>query len=119
MNKKIILIFVIFLIIITCISTMSFAEEIEGLGELNNYKGTGSDTKAFQDKADIVVGVIRNVGVVLSVIILIILGIKYMIGSVEERADYKKSMIPYLVGAFILFTGSIIPQIIYDFTTNF
>jgi len=98
---------------------MSFAEEIDGLGDLNNYRGTGSDTKAFQDKADIVVGVIRNVGVVLSVVILIILGIKYMLGSVEEKADYKKSMLPYLIGVVILFTGSLIPQIIYDFTTNF
>ena len=26
-----------------------------------------------------------------------------MTGSVEERAEYKKTMMPYLIGAFLLF----------------
>lgn len=28
-----------------------------------------------------------------------------MIGSAEEKAEYKKTMIPYLVGAVILFAA--------------
>ena len=39
-----------------------------------------------------------------SVITLVVLGIKYMVGSIEERAEYKKSMIPYLIGAFLIGT---------------
>jgi len=34
-----------------------------------------------------------------------ILGLKYMLGSTEERASYKKSMIPYIVGAVLLFAA--------------
>lgn len=34
-----------------------------------------------------------------------ILGIKYMLGSTEQKATYKKSMLPYLVGAVLLFGG--------------
>ena len=30
------------------------------------------------------------------------MGIKYIIGSASERAEYKKSMIPYLVGIVLL-----------------
>ena len=42
-----------------------------------------------------------------------IIGIKYIIGSVEEKADYKKTMIPYLIGVFIFFSLSqIIPMLI-------
>ena len=59
------------------------------------------------------------VGVILSVIILIVVGIKYMLGSVEEKADYKKSMIPYLIGAFMVFSVTTLPQIIYKFMENF
>ena len=45
---------------------------------------------------------ITNVGIVVAVLILAILGIKYMLGSVEEKAEYKKDLVPYIVGAFLL-----------------
>lgn len=35
-----------------------------------------------------------------------IIGIKYMTGSLEEKANYKKTMVPYLVGCVILFRSS-------------
>ena len=39
-----------------------------------------------------------------------------MVGSVEEKAEYKESMKPYLIGAVLVFTGTLIPQIIYEFS---
>ncbi len=83
-------------------------------GDLDEYKDTGTESRSLKDKLGVVFSVVNAIGVILSVIILIILGIKYMLGSVEEKADYKKSMIPYIVGAAILFTGSFLPQLIYD-----
>lgn len=55
-----------------------------------------------------IAAIIRNIGIAASVIILMILGIKYMMGSAEEKAEYKKTMIPYVVGAVILFGASAI-----------
>ena len=52
--------------------------------------------------------IIRIVGAVAAVIILMILGIKYMMGSASEKAEYKKTMIPYVVGAIILFGATAI-----------
>lgn len=64
------------------------------------------------------VGIIQTAGVVVSVVILLVLGIKYMMGSAEEKAEYKKSMLPYLVGALILFGASTIANVVYQFATN-
>ena len=89
------------------------------LGDLDQYKGKGEDAPQFIEKVNVIVSVLEAVGVILSVIILIVIGIKYMLGSVEERADYKKTMIPYLIGAFMIFTVSLIPQIIFKFMENF
>ncbi len=89
------------------------------LGDLDQYKGKGEDAPQFIEKVNVIVSVLEAVGVILSVIILIVIGIKYMLGSVEERADYKKTMIPYLIGAFMVFTVSLIPQIIFKFMENF
>ena len=45
-----------------------------------------------------------------------ILGIKYMIGSVEEKAEYKKSMIPYIIGILLLVSTSAIVGLIAQLT---
>ena len=61
-----------------------------------------SDIKTVTDKIGPIFGIITTIGIVSGVLILIIIGIKYIIGSVEEKAEYKKTMIPYLVGAIML-----------------
>lgn len=66
------------------------------------------------DMGNKIIGVIQVVGIVVSVAILMALGIKYMIGSVEEKASYKKSMLPYLIGAVMLFGASAVVQVLYD-----
>lgn len=91
----------------------------ESLGDLDQYKGTTMDSKKLEHMGKGILSVIQVIGTVLSVVILIIIGIKYMLGSVEEKADYKKTLVPYVVGAFILFTGTLIPQLIYKIMQNF
>ena len=70
------------------------------------------DTNVITDKVNGIIGTIVTIGVIISVITLCILGIKYMIGSVEERAEYKKTMIPYLVGAILIFGASAITKVV-------
>lgn len=52
--------------------------------------------------ANPIIGTIKVVGIVVAVITLAVLGLKYMTGSVSEKAEYKKTMIPYLIGAFLV-----------------
>ena len=41
--------------------------------------------------------------------------IKYMMGSAEEKAEYKKTLMPYVIGAGLVFAASSIAQIVYSF----
>lgn len=78
------------------------------------YKpGTASSTKV-QGKIGPILGIIRNIGIVLSVIFLMIIGVQAILGSAEERADYKKRLPKYLIGVIVLLAGSVIPQLIYN-----
>ena len=77
---------------------------------------SSGDETIIKEKANTIIGAVVTVGTVASVITLLILGIKYMVGSTEEKAEYKKSMIPYLVGAVLLFTTSSIVSIIANIT---
>lgn len=99
---------------IVMISVSSFAEEITP-GSFST--GTITATSNIVSFGSQIIGVVRTVGVLVAVVILLVLGIKYMMGSAEEKADYKKSMIPYLVGAVLIFAASTIAGIIYDMAT--
>lgn len=46
---------------------------------------SGSEIQTLGGK---ILGIVQTVGVVLSVLILSVLGIKYMMGSAEEKAEY-------------------------------
>lgn len=70
------------------------------------------DTK--EDIGGNILGLIQTIGSFISVGILMVIGIKYMMGSTEERASYKKSMIPYIVGAILLFGALNITTAIYN-----
>lgn len=61
-----------------------------------------------------IIGVIQLVGSLISVGVLVVIGIRYMMGSVEERASYKKAMTPYLIGAVMLFAITNILAIIVN-----
>jgi len=61
-----------------------------------------------------IVGAIQVIGSIISVATLAIIGIKYMTGSVEEKAEYKKVLMPYLIGAILLFGISNILAIVVN-----
>ena len=85
-------------------------------GLVANAKANGTDeVKNFGQN---LMGVIQVAGVVIAVIILMVLGIKYMMGSAEEKAEYKKTMIPYLVGAILIFAASTIANVVYQFASG-
>lgn len=65
--------------------------------------GSMSGADKVMDVGNRIIGIIRFVGSFASVIVLIVIGIKYMTGSLEERAEYKKTMVPYLIGAILVF----------------
>ncbi len=61
-----------------------------------------------------VIGSIQVVGTIISVAVLIFVGIKFMLASPSEKANLKGSLVPYVVGAVILFSAANLVQIIYD-----
>lgn len=98
---------------IVMISIVSFAENVKP-EMFSGGRIDGTSTEGIIGLGKQIVAVVRTVGVLVAVVILLILGIKYMVGSAEEKADYKKSMIPYLVGAVLIFAASTVTGIVYD-----
>lgn len=72
----------------------------------------------FKKMANAIIGCLQIIGSIVSVITLSVLGIKYMIGSAEEKAQYKKTMGPYVIGAVMVFAITNILGIIGHITQN-
>lgn len=91
---------------------------IDQLGNPDSYiQNNGDDSKAIQI-GNVIVSVIKGVGEAIAVLMLSIIGIKYVMGSVEEKAEYKQTIWPYILGAVLIFAGSAVTSIIYEIVTG-
>ncbi len=86
---------------------------------LNGLDGNGNvQTNDLTKVGNNIVTIIQVVGIVIAVIVLLVIGIKYMMGSASEKAEYKKTMIPYIVGAVLIFAGTSLVRVIYSLSTS-
>lgn len=94
-------------------STLSFAD-VEGVDPKKFSTKTGTDaTNAVEGFGNNILGIVSTGASVLAVVILIVLGIKYMMGSAEEKAEYKKTLLPYAIGAIFVFGAGTICSVLF------
>ena len=109
--KKIIILVIILIIALTsCVLASDLTDGIT----INKTKA-----KEAEEIGNVIFGIVRTVGIILSVVTLMLLGIKYMIGSVEEKAEYKKTFGIYIIGALMVFAISTFIDVIYKFIKEF
>lgn len=99
--------------LITAIELMLFKARVYAvsLNDIDPKEPTGNEITGVGEK---VIGIVTMLGSILAVLVLVILGIKYMMGSTDEKAEYKKSMLPYVIGSVLVFAASSIASVIYN-----
>ena len=111
------IVLMVMMLILTLNSVVMAKDSKADAGNIIDQMGTSGDisgsTGGITTVGGQIVSIITTVGIVLAVVVLVILGIKYMIGSASEKAEYKKTMIPYLVGAVLIFAASSIAKAIF------
>lgn len=123
MNSKIkniskIILTLITILLIASFTTMTFAA-VEGVTPPDDLKGQSVEgLDRVTGLGNQAITIITTIGSVVAVIVLIVLGIKYMMGSTEEKAEYKKTLMPYVIGAALIFAASTIAGVLYNFLIN-
>ena len=119
-SVKIISTVLMVIMLLTTISSIAIAgTDWDPTSTINKMNQSSGVTHNQVDKAgQVIITIIRVVGVIVAIVMLLVLGIKYMTGSAEQRAEYKKTMIPYVVGAVLLFAATTIVGLLYDFIKN-
>lgn len=124
-TMKIITMAVLVIMMLT-VSTNVFATDTTGttgtfnpgsiIEDIDKKADTSANSNtAVNDIAGKILGLIRNIAVVAGVIILSVIGIKFMLGSAEEKAEYKKSLIPLVVGIIVVMGATQIITMIFGF----
>ena len=108
----------IFLILIVTFLLVNIFNEVFAKIDPDKYDPkdtiTSDDTELIYDKAGVILGAIRNISVVTSVIVLMVIGLKYIIGSAEEKANYKQTIVPYIIGCIMAVSGTTLVDFIYN-----
>lgn len=61
-----------------------------------------------------IINFLQYAAILAGAVILAVLGIKYMMGSVEEKAEYKKSFVPLIIGIVVVMGAVSIANIIFQ-----
>lgn len=91
---------------------------IEAPGVYKPEKNDQANNTKFIELGNQITGILKFLGTLVMVVSIMIIGIKYMIASTGEKATYKETMIPYLIGAIMVFVIPQVVGIIYDIITT-
>jgi len=112
-KKKFIIVILIAILVFGCFNSLVYAFDVEDING-NMPKEAKGATEGIENIGQNTIKVLSTIGSIVSVVTLVVLGIKYMFGSVEEKAAYKKSLLPYVIGACSVFAASVLVSIIYN-----
>lgn len=93
---------------------ISFAEKANVGGTLDNVNSaTGGDIGDAATIGGNIVNWIWGISIVVAVVVVMITGLKFIVGSTQEKAEYKKSLIPLVVGVLILVFATTIVKVLF------
>lgn len=96
----------------------SYASDIgdifNGANNFVNAAGEEVDKDKVKPVSDAIYKILMALGISIAVIMSGILGIKFMIGSVEEKAKVQEQLIPYVIGCVVIFGAFTIWSIVVN-----
>lgn len=107
---SILMVIVMMIMVATPVFASSTIEQLEGKIETPSSAGAGK----LLNLVGRVLGFLKWAAIVGGVLIITIIGIKYMMGSLEEKAQYQKSLVPLVVGIIVVMGATTIASILFD-----
>ena len=99
-TMKILTVLLLAIVLIT-FTTNVLAADSGALDPKNISATYSTDNSGLTTKAGKIMGMIM------------VLGVKYMLGSVEEKAEYKKSFVPLIIGIVLVVAATAIASFIF------
>lgn len=110
----IIMIFSCFISIYESYAADSIVTDLKAMSKVTTPDTTGSD--GIPAAINKVIGLMQLVGSGIAIIVVTLLGVKYILASPSDKADVKKSITPIIIGCALLFGGVNIAATIANFS---
>ena len=113
--KKIFFLLCMFILFLTILyptnvkASMSLDDIMDGAdsflekGEANGGVNTTIDDYALQNTSDFLYNILLGISSVLAIVVGMILGIKYMSATSEDKADIKQTLPAYIISCVVVF----------------
>ncbi len=124
MKKMILILFLIFTVLVVFNINSVYADDItDPTTVINSMSGAQASNMASADNnigkiINTVIGLLQVAGTGISIIVVTVLGIKYLLASPSEKADTKKAILPIVIGCVLLFGAVNLMAAISDMATQ-
>ncbi len=61
------------------------------------------DNSKLKIASDTVYNILLTIAFIVAIVCGIIIGIQFMVGSIENKADIKEALLPYVIGCIVVF----------------
>ena len=124
--KKIVNMFLLFILLFSIINifyNISYAAPDEKIDTLVSDASGAKDFLSAEgdpifEGINKIIGLLQIVGTGISIIVVTMLGIKYIMASPGEKAETKKQIMPIIIGCVLVFGGVNVVAIIARFVAN-
>jgi len=114
MKKKIFLIFILAMVLSLCVTNFVSAIDTSAYKDIGNVR---MDSKLLE-KVNYIMGIAQVIGAIVAVIMLIIMGARFVTGASQDKADMKKQLVPFVIGVLLLFSTVGVLQIVRTISTS-
>lgn len=119
MKKKLFKIILIIVMIINIFISTAQAFTLSdilnsGKSFINSSEDDNVSDTDINELSKSIFNILQVIAITAALVMILILGIKYITGSVEEQANVKKTMIPFIVGCIAAFGAFGIWKVVVD-----
>lgn len=103
---KIVTLICIFFMIISIFpnrSSAGWVEDAKNFLKASEDENIGVDNDKLKDASDGIYNLLSSIGMIISVVVGLVLGITFMMASAEDKAKVKEALMPYIVGCVVVF----------------
>ena len=79
---------------------------------------SSSGASSLYKAGNIILGIFQALGAGVAMVALLVLAIRYMYSSPDEKAEVKKKLIPYIMGGVMVFGATSLVKIVETFTND-
>lgn len=96
---KVLFITLVFILLISAFYKVS-ADFIPGNYEPDKLER--GDAEEVFNIGEKIYGAAKNIATIVAILTIAVIGLKYMFGSIEQKAEYKTTLVPWFIGAILV-----------------